>query len=267
MDSTRVRARRHTRIYTHTHWRTQSHTHTHTNTFPHTHTHLWRACVWVWVCAGVCVRHINTNICLAIHRYTYGHIIINRTNNRTCAASRAALEQIEWANGKASKTKAGICQARRYHAIALDEFRDEPTIGVYDDMFIALAEARLENIGLRAQASQRGARERSIILHQHANIITHERHNKCRMKKCEDTLSTCISGCICLPKSKRLMGNVATKLVLGEQYYCHHRSKGYHLAIPCLRMAPKLRPNQIYALFLILKCLSESNLSKRSKKH
>jgi len=131
----------------------------------------------------VCVRHISTNICLDIHRYICGHIIINRANNRTCATSRTTLAQIKWANGRASKTKDGICQARRHHAIALEEFRDEPTIGVYDDVLvvgneIALAEARLETIGLRAQASQRGTRERSIMLHQHANIITHERHNK-----------------------------------------------------------------------------------------
>jgi len=177
-----------------------------------------------------------------------------RVNISVCTASRAALETIEWAEGRASKTKDAICQARRHHVIALEEFQDEPNIGVYDDVLMVdggketvVAEARMENIRLGARVSQRGTRERSLILNQHANIITHERRNRDRMKGYEDTLTTCVSGCICLSKPKRLTGNIATKLVLGEQYYCHHRSKAYHLVIPCLRMAPKLRPNQIYA--------------------
>jgi len=82
---------------------------------------------------------------------------------------------------------------------------------------------------------------------QHDNITTNECRNKNRMRECEDNLATCVLGCICMSKPKRFTGKMGTRLVLGEEYYCHHRIKGYHLAMPCLRMAPKLRPNQIYA--------------------
>ena len=51
------------------------------------------------------------------------------------------------------------------HAIAVKEFRDEPTIRVYDDVLvvdkeIAVAETHIENIRLGARVSQRGTRER-----------------------------------------------------------------------------------------------------------
>ena len=104
----------------------------------------------------------------------------------------------------------------------------------------------MKDIRLRTRDSQRGTRERLPIRNHQNNIITHTRQNRNRMKVCENTKPTCVLGCICLPKSERLPGNLATKIVLGEQYYCHHRSKGYHLAKGCLGMLSKLRTNQIY---------------------
>ena len=136
-------------------------------------------------------------------------------------------------------------------ATALQEFDDESDVGVYDDVWvvdneIAVAEARMEGIRLRTRVSQRDTRERLLIRNQHDNIITHARQNRNRMKVCENTMPICVSGCICLPKSKRLTGNITTNIVLGEQYYCHHGSKGYHLVTVCLGILSNIRINQIY---------------------
>ena len=158
------------------------------------------------------------------------------------------LPQIE---DRASKTKATICRARHHHAIAFQEFNDEPDTGVYGDVWVVVneievSEARMEGIRLRTRVSQRATRERLLIRNQHDNIITHARQNRNHMKVCENAMPTCVLGCICLQKSKRLTGNIATNIVLGEQYYCHHGSKGYHLVTACLGILSNIRINQIY---------------------
>jgi len=46
---------------------------------------------------------------------------------------------------------------------------------------------------------------------------------------------------------QRFNGDTATSLKWGEQYYCHHRSKDYHLAKSNLAVASRLASNQTFA--------------------
>jgi len=101
------------------------------------------------------------------------------------------------------------------------------------------------------------AAQDSIITWQHARKVVYtgtdgqhirgERTTKGRVRECLFEFVSCVGGCICMSTPQRFVGDTATSLKWGEQYYCHHRGKGYYLAKPNLAVTSRLAPNQIFA--------------------
>jgi len=99
----------------------------------------------------------------------------------------------------------------------------------------------------KTRSSRGSTRERLYIREQMDNIIGGERTTKGRVREFLFEFASCEGGCICMSTPQRFNGDTATSLKWGEQYYCHHRSKDYHLAKSNLAVASRLASNQTFA--------------------